>query len=590
MGSKSSVADRTRTPDAGAWVVVALSLLSLLSGYAAPSQAIAVERAGVLLGIAGAVGAFMLVGGRRGARPSRVAIAWAAFLGWALIASLASGRVWSAMTGEPNNLLGFLPLVLLTALAWAANSRGEAIGRALSSAAVWVVGLESLMVVGQLAAGDAPAGTLPNSTYLGQAIVVLLPFACADRWRPRWMSQARCDILGAAAVAILAASGSRVAAVVAAVWLVWRYLRAHPAGGLRRAAAVVGVVALVVASALAFARVEALGSAGIATLGERPTMLRTAVRATLERPLTGFGPDGFLAGGAAVTTPELARSADVLVFSPGAVDPHNLIAWVAVSTGIVGLVLFAWALFELTSAWRQAADRRAFAPAIWSVMGALVIFMTAPAAVQVLPVLALSLGVSMGAAFAGRIEARGTVGRILFVSAAALVAVVGLALVADLAGRMAIEQHGADVSTRKLGTVEAVSAAFPFDPHVAHLASLHYGWASAADPAVAATQPDLAAIERATRLDHRDPFIALEAARTRRFYRAPDAEVEAAFEEALRRWPLYPLARAEYAIFLAQRGRDEEARSQLDVATLVEPGRDAELANAIAQARDLIGE
>jgi hypothetical protein len=104
---------------------------------------------------------------------------------------------------------------------------------------------------------------------------------------------------------------------------------------------------------------------------------------------------------------------------------------------------------------------------------------------------------------------------------------------------------------------------------MAYLASFHAGYAVASDPALASARPDLAAIERAVSLDHVNPVYALERARTLRFYGAAPDVVGAAFQEAFRRYPLYPVAHAEYGGYLASLGRLEEARTQIDIARLV---------------------
>jgi hypothetical protein len=77
-------------------------------------------------------------------------------------------------------------------------------------------------------------------------------------------------------------------------------------------------------------------------------------------------------------------------------------------------------------------------------------------------------------------------------------------------------------------------------------------------------------IARAVELDRRNPFYALQQARTLWKLGAPAESVDAAFVETLSRYPLYPIARAEYAAFLAQAGRYDEARTQIAVSRLVD--------------------
>jgi hypothetical protein len=152
---------------------------------------------------------------------------------------------------------------------------------------------------------------------------------------------------------------------------------------------------------------------------------------------------------------------------------------------------------------------------------------------------------------------------------------------------MLLEEHGPEVSPVRASAAQAATDFWRLDPHLAHLASLPWGWAATVDPAVAAARPDLAAVERAFAVDLRDPFVALERARTLRYYGEPPETIQAAFADTLDRWSLFPVARAEFARFLAEQGRYKEAREHIAVAELVEDG-DPERLSALESARELI--
>ncbi|HSK48650.1 MAG TPA: hypothetical protein VLA05_11715, partial [Coriobacteriia bacterium] len=87
--------------------------------------------------------------------------------------------------------------------------------------------------------------------------------------------------------------------------------------------------------------------------------------------------------------------------------------------------------------------------------------------------------------------------------------------------------------------------------------------------------------------DRHNPFYALGYARTLRFYGAAPEKIEAAFAETFNRWPVYPVARAEYARFLAEQGRMDEAREQLELASLV-PDRTGGRDRAVQQTLQLL--
>lgn len=582
----------------GSAPLVILAALGLVSLFGARTQAQAMDTAAVVTGVCALLAALGLMrgsSGRSDVRPpsiaatSRMTWAWGGFLAWALLASALSGRPWAALMGEVTNLQGWFTLAAFALIAWYAARNAGAVQEGLAVAAPVVVFAQVIATLVQLLLATTPRGSLPNSTYLGEAVVLLLPFVLDESPGGRLpLRRLERRAIAVSAVIVLAAAGSRVAAAVALAWLLWALVRDTGISRAARSLAAAGILVATVAGALTFARAEVLGSAGVETLGERPQMWSTAALAVAERPLLGYGADGFVAGGAAVTSSELARSGPVIVFRPGAVDPHNLLVWVAVSAGIVGLVLFAWALVELVLAWRA----RDGGSAAWGAGGLLVISLTAPLALQVVPLFALVVGVSFSGAGRARDDVVRTAapagrGALRLVTAAAL-GIAALLLTVNAAMRLPLEVHGPEVSPGRTGAAQAATDLWPFDPHLAHLASLHWGWAAAANPSIAASQPDLRAIQRAVAVDSRDPFVALEYARTLRFYGAAPADLERAFLQVFERWELFPLARAEYAVFLAQQGRVDEAREQIAIAELV-VDRDPQRLNAIDAAKELLG-
>lgn len=572
-------------------VLLGICVAALVATIQAQSQIDAVDAAAVMLGIAALVAAGMLV-----SRPAlvvprtRLGFAWTAFLVWALVSAVVSGRVWASLVGEVTNLLGWFSLLAVTVVVVGVSAYASSARRALEIAAPIVVFGEVAATIVELSLGDMPRGSLPNSTYLGQALLLVLPFVMVEDNGVLKLSRPQRLALGAATAVTLAAAGSRVAAVVAIAWFLWVLVGRS---GLSRTVKIAALSATVLAfavGALTFARAEVLGSTGVETLGARPQMWRTAALAVAERPLVGYGPDGFVAGGVAVTGEALARAGDALVFRPGAVDPHSLAVWVAVSTGVVGLALFLWALVELVLSWRaRAAAGEDVAPAVFAVLGALAVFMTAPAALQVVPLLGFVLGTSL-APLPGREGAAADPRPAGIVPPVVLALMVAASLVftANTATRFSLEKHSAQISPGRTGAAQAATDLWSLDPHLAHLASLHWGWAAASNPSIAAAHPDLRAIERAVAVDSRDPFVALEYARTLRFYGAAPADLERAFLEVFERWELFPLARAEYAVFLAQQGRADEAREQIEIAELVVEV-DPQRQNAIDAAEELLG-
>lgn len=581
------VAADTGRDDWWAIVLFALVAIALLAGGlmspAVFTQTQTVDFPAVVLGVAGLIGAAALLsGGTPVVLRTRLGFAWISFLAWGFVAAVFSGRALAAFVGEPTNLLGFWVLLSLVAIVCAVAWRGQAAREVLETAAPWILLLQFGWVAVAFMRVDwsqpfvpdlVARGTLPNSTGLGATVLLLLPWLLVrpsgERFGlPAW---ARFTI-AAGAVVTLAIGQSRVALVVAVVWILWMLLNHFEVRQRTRSIASGVFAGVLILAAVAYVATQLQDPRG-GQLGLRPEFARTAIAAAAASPFVGFGPDGFVAGGASVSTPEFASKINPLVFARGAVDPHNILLWVVVSTGVVGLALFLWAFVEVVLAWR-ARSQAGFgnATGVWAVAGAFIVFLTAPASLAMLPLFAFVLGITL----AGRPNQAGDQQR--GIADYALIGVLGLSgllLAANAFTRLPLERPGAEDSPRLANTAQVAANLWIADPYLAYLASNHWAWAGQTDQSVVVNQLDLVAMERATELDDRDPFLALERARIARFYQLPTSQVEAAYAEALRRWPIYPAARLEFAEYLIGLGRLDEASEQLAVVSALqieEPG------------------
>ncbi|MDI6711865.1 MAG: O-antigen ligase family protein [Anaerosomatales bacterium] len=564
-------------------VLVACALSPLVLQLVGTDAATAVDAAAVGAGVAGIAAAYVVV--REGVpieRPVRtVALLGVAFVVWSLVCAAFSGRGWSAFVGEPTNMLGALTLAALAAVGLAAAALGERLVQALGRAAVAVVALQVLFAAPQFVASGTARGLLPNSTYLGELVVLLLPLLLVER-DGVWNAAGR--VLAPAAAAVLAAAGSRVAAAAAVVWLVvvWApaVARKPQAAWLVR----IGVVAVAVVGAAVFSRDEIASSITAAALGERPQMWQASAWAVAARPLLGYGPDGFVPGAASVLDLERLQRGAHLALGPGSADPHSALAWVAVSCGLVGAVLFAVLAAAVARAWRIPGRPPVAVAGAWGAAMAFAVFLTAPAALQVLPAFALVLGASLVPGGAPARSLQQPPSRPAWLRPVAYAtALASLALALNAGTRLPFEVASADRSPSLAPAALAAARAWRVDAHLWYLASLHSGWAVCAQAPGIEPMADLAAARRAASLDRRDPWYAFEAARTLAFYGVSEAEVEAAFAEAFRRWPAFPIARAERASWLARRGRTEEAKREI---SLVRPvvASDPQLAEAVRAA------
>ena len=159
------------------------------------------------------------------------------------------------------------------------------------------------------------------------------------------------------ALASLAATGSRLSLVLALAWACWYLFRRSVLAPRVKVAVAVVTGAAVVAAGLVFNASEILSSLSMSTVELRPQLYRMAAKAVAARPIVGWGPDGFFAGGMAISTPADASAGRIVALMPAGFDPHSLLLLIAASTGIVGLGVFGWFGAEVVARWRTPAPR-----------------------------------------------------------------------------------------------------------------------------------------------------------------------------------------------------------------------------------------
>lgn len=576
-------------------VLFFFAFAGVIGGYVLKgSEAASLDYAAVFAAVAGIFAAVgLLAGGDISLSRSRLTYAWTAFMGWALVSAVVSGRFWASLVGESSSMLGWSLLAAMTAVALASVRYAPQVRRVFETSGWYVLFGESALIFWQLATGASPGGTLPNSTYLGEALLLLLPWTLSNPAASKWERWPRM-IAVVVTLAALAASGARTAAVVGVAWAIWALARNASWSVRARTVGLLALVAVVVAAGLFFSRTEILGSASASALGQRPAMARISIAAVALRPVLGWGPDGYRAGGSAASTVQLAESGPVMVVAPGAADPHDVLLWVVVSTGLVGLALFVWFGTETVLRWRQRLKQGVDAwPAIWAVGGVIVVLLTAPAYPLVLPPLALAFGVSLwGPAPAGRVDS--ATERIRGVIGVAVLTVVALAcgtLALDAAVRSNFENVDPVRSPQVAAGALSAARLWSVDPYLWLLASRQTGQAIAESPSSFPNGTDLAAVERAQALDSRNPDYPLQLAWRLQSYQAPPAQVEQAYQEVFERYPLQPQARAGFAIYLAGLGQRSEAQQQLTIAQILmvkDPVNTAPLQATIAQAQAAI--
>lgn len=594
---KSPQKHSTRTLPPGQFgmsYAICLSLLAsvgIVSAYALKvSEAATLDYAVVFAGIVGVFSAVgLLAGGDVGLSRSRLTYAWTALMGWALLSAVLSGRPWASLVGETSSMLGLGMLAAMTAVALASERYARQIRRVIETFGWYVLLAESALVFVQLLSASTPSGTLPNSSYLGEAAVLLLPWTLGSADTPTWQRWPRI-VTVVVTLAALAASGARVATVVGIAWAIWAIARDRSWSVRARTVGLLALIAVVASVGLFFAGNEILGSGNVSALGQRPALARIAVAAIALRPVVGWGPDGYRAGGSAASTVDLAGSGPMTVVGQGAGDPHDVLLWVAVSTGLVGLALFAWFGTETVLRWRMRLREGVDAwPAIWAIAVLAVVLLTEPAFPLVLPLAALVFGSSLwGPAPSGSTDsAASSLSRAVGVGVLALLALTSGLLALDGGVRSGLEDVGPASSPQLAAGALGAARTLSVDPHLWLLASRHISLASSGDPTMFPTGTGLVAIERAQALDGLDPDYPLQRALTLQSLQAPSAAVVAAYQQVFDRYPLQPQARAELAIYLARLGQPRDAEAQLKIARILlekDPVNTAPLQGLVSQA------
>jgi hypothetical protein len=252
-----------------------------------------------------------------------------------------------------------------------------------------------------------------------------------------------------------------------------------------------------------------------------------------------------------------------------AADPHDVLAWVLVSTGIVGLALFAWLLVEIVHRWRSSTDSAARPTQSAARAGILMyalIGMSAPLHVQTWPLAALVLGASLGRTPAGQGDlsagASLTARRAIRLATALLTAAAAVLLSAFAVSRLVAVPTSREYV--EPGALSGVAAMWRYDPYLFYRSGVSWREYYARNGRPAGEHRDLDAFERAFSLEPNNGVYAAEVASSLGETGASYVDVQQAFADALRLFPVSPDTHATYAEYLLGRGDLEAARSQLD--------------------------
>ncbi len=509
-----------------------------------------------------------LRGSLRAGPGTRVALATCGVLGALIVSTALAASPAAATFGAPGSSLGLITLVALLAYGLEAAVAGRSVGAALRAAAPWVMATQIVAVLGELAIQSPASGTLSNSTYLSEVLLLLLPFVVAPALEAGSRRAAWRWELGAAAVLALGLSGARVGfalGLIGLAWLGWLAVRSAnneaTARFRRRVAFAAGVLAAAIALVLVFAIPKLGATLNVADqLGTRPDMWPAAWTLFTRAPLAGHGPDSFRVAVAPLASVRqmVKEGSAVRDFGTLSADPHDTLLAVLSQLGILGVVALGWLAFELVRARTRGGVRGSPGAGLAAVLyvGSVLL---APAPLETLPLLALVVAAAVPI---GAVEApagRGEVDRVRSRAPWVLAGLAGLALLALALTRLYVgpqPQTGRPVDTRSVTTAAAL---WRVEPFFYYLESWRLTASGAYDSRTADPTRMLGTIRRATALEPANPFYALDEARVLDDIGADHAETRRAFERALALFPNSPEANEDFADFLVRDGTPKQA-------------------------------
>lgn len=422
---------------------------------------------------------------------------------WAFVSSLASGRFASTLLGNTTSLVGLAALVCFAlVVAYAYRARTEVLSVLGYSAPILMALSAAYGLIAQPPVDangtvlDALHLGFANSSEFGLFFVLLAPFVLMKGYayvkNERVDRIARYVLVGAAFIATYV-NAMRMASVallaialyyVACEFIVQRKVR-------RTLVACVGGLGLV--GAVVFLSEALAGKVGSSFLSIRGQLWRMAFAEVSKRPVLGYGADGFFGASATIAKPHNWWGGNALHLTDGTTDPHNFLVLLTVSFGFVGLVLCcalivlwfiralrAQAIYEdetravkknKKSSKVQGSEERErgyFSAPFVAGFAGIIMLLTMPTTVNLLPLLALCLG---SAVSVSNKEDLSVVG--LKVAPAARIAVLGIGLLfVCVMGTNAIARVSLGGVTYLQGPsfekAFKVNRIFGWDPFIAH--------------------------------------------------------------------------------------------------------------------------
>ncbi len=493
--------------------------------------------------------------GAGGRTVAAVGAVWVALVAAAVFA----GRPGLSLLGYPNSAMGLAQLGAVTLVGMGAMWLAGDLRRALAYGAPAVVLIQAAVAVTQMGRVPDIRGTLSNSIYMSQVVLLCLPLVLGGEMLlgrkgavPWWRVA-----VTAIGLATIAASGSRTSLVLAAVMVLALALwRKGPVGDARVRAGLGGALVLAAATALSAPKVRAALGLYL-DFGTRRGYLHALRVAFASSPLVGHGPDSFFYESAA----SAAGAGQTALWLGG--SAHDIFMDALVVGGVLLLAALLWLAVEVSLRWRE--RLKGGWSEVWLPLAAGLYVATAiiqPMPMQSLPLFALVLGASVGNDSGGG-ALPGPVGTPLRVFAVGIPAALALVCAAWAFTHVVVAEPG-PATLQGARRVESAAALWRIEPYLYQTASLRYGSVGGSQASAEVMSADLAAIDRAADIAPDDPVIALERARAMAHYGLDPQGALAAFDSVVRRWRSWTEPRLDYARYLVALGREKDAASQLE--------------------------
>lgn len=591
---KAPAAKRPVSVDLLAYACVACAAVPVFIGYVPWGAMRSVDLPGACLA---AIAVMATVGaGVVGASTARslAASLWVRILALigitGLVATVVAPLPLTSLFGGPETAAGLLMFAAAGLALCGASVLFDRLRDVLAGTVAVLGGVQVLMASSQAARGVHPQGTLENSTYMAQVVLMALPLAIAllvGRAGPRF-SRFVPGVLAFTVAGFFVFTESRTAAVIALAYGLWSIMpeawrAARPA--LTRWAVLGGIAAVSASGTAAALAVRGVIPVPGVVFGATPRLWALGARA-------GFvGPDGYRFAIARIAGPEFHAVQPGWPGGPAqmAGDSHNLlIGWYSAAwwPGVVlGLVFSA----VIVHAWITAGDSRRSPFAAGALLYAATL-LTAPAPLQTLPLAILILGASLPLMTPAEKDASSPAwsrfmgGSMGAVAVAAMMAT--MLFLGTTGSRLSVVAEGPSVTEAEAAHASAVAGFWRFDPLAHAIAARRWAWVAASGVAGARAR-EVAEWEAVLALEPENPIYRSEyvSASVLSGREGADGEIAAALDL----YPSSPELNGVAAVVAGRKGDVTGMRRRIETLLAAEP-EEPRTYDLAAQAYSAVGD